>query len=153
MVEFEHEIILHNDVDEIFSYIAKPESNPIWDSNTFESLHYSEGAVGVGTTGKSVSRLFGRSYEANFTYDDYDPPHLVSHRMTAGPMEMQTTNGLKEVENGTQITLSLKVKFKGINKLREPFISKRLKKQFRENLEVLRLYFRLKALSQSKIDV
>ena len=152
MVKFEHEIIVHNDIDEIFSYIAKPESNPIWDSNTFESLHFSEGEVGVGTTGKSVSRFLGRSYEANFTYDDYDPPHLVSHRMTAGCMEMESINGLKQVENGTQITLSLKIKFKGINKLREPFISKRIKKQFRENLEVLRLYFRLKALSKSGID-
>ncbi len=148
MVRFEHEIILHNDVDEIFSYIAKPESNPIWDSNTFESLHFSEGAVGVGTTGKSVSRILGRSYEADFTYDDYDPPHLVSHRLTASSMEMETTNGLKQVENGTQITLSLKVKFRGINKLREPFISKKMKKQFRENLEVLQLFFRFKALSR-----
>jgi hypothetical protein len=117
----------------------------------FEHLRittFSEGAVGVGTTGKSVSRILGRSYEADFTYDDYDPPHLVSHRLTASSMEMETTNGLKQVENGTQITLSLKVKFRGINKLREPFISKKMKKQFRENLEVLQLYFRLKALSQ-----
>ena len=149
MVKFKHEIILHNDVDEIFSYLANPECNPVWDTNAFESVQFAEGAVGVGTTGKSVNRFLGRSYETNFTYDDYDPPHLVSHRMTAGPMEMETTNGLKEVENGTQITLSLKVKFKGINRLREPFISKRMKKQFRKNLEDLQLFFRLIALSRS----
>lgn len=149
MVKFEHEIILHNDVDEIFSYLANPECNPIWDTNTFEPVQCSGGAVGVGTTGKSVSKFLGRSYETNFTYDDFDPPHLVSHRMTAGPMEMETTNGLKEVESGIHITLSLKVKFKGINKLIEPFISKRMKKQYRENLEVLQMYFRLKALAQS----
>jgi hypothetical protein len=149
MVKFEHEIILHNDVDEIFSYLANPECNPIWDPNTFESMHCSDGEVGVGTTGKSVSRFLGRSYETNFTCDDYDPPHLVSHRMTAGPMEMETTNGLKDVENGTHITLSLKVKFKGLNKLKEPFVSKRMKKQFRDNLEALQLFFRFKALSRS----
>lgn len=149
MVKFKHEIILHNDVDEIFSYLSNPECNPIWDTNTFESVQYSEGEVGVGTTGKSVSRFLGRSYETNFTYDDYDPPHLVSHRMTAGPMEMETTNDLKEDENGTHITLSLRVKFKGINKLKEPFISKKMKKQFRENLEDLQLFFRFKALSRS----
>ena len=148
MVKFEHEIILNNDVDEIFSYLANPECNPIWDTNTFESVQYPEGEVGVGTTGKSLSRFLGRSYETNFTYDDYDPPHLVSHRMTAGPMEMETTNDMREDENGTHITLSLKVKFKGINRLKEPFISKRMKKQFRENLEVLHLYFRFKALSR-----
>jgi len=148
MVKFEHEIILNNDVDEIFTYLANPECNPIWDANTFESVKYSEGAVEVGTTGKSVNRFLGRSYETNFTYGDYDPPHLVSHRMTAGPMEIETTNGLKDVENGTRVTLSLKVNFKGINKLREPFISKKMKKQFRENLEVLQLFFRFKALSR-----
>jgi hypothetical protein len=149
MVKFEHEIILHNDVDEIFSYLANPECSPIWDTNTFKSVQYSEGVVEVGTTGKGVSRFLGRSYETNFTYDDYDPPHLVSHRMTAGPMEIETTNDLREDENGTHITLSLKVNFKGINKLREPFISKRMKKQFRENLEDLQLFFRFKALSRS----
>jgi len=149
MVKFEHEIILHNDVDEIFSYLSNPECNPIWDANTFESVQYSDDEVGVGTTGKSVSRFLGRSYETNFTYDDYDPPHLVSHRMTAGHMEMESTSDLEEDENGTHITLRLRVKFKGINKLKEPFISKKIKKQFRENLEALQLFFRFKALSRS----
>ena len=147
MVRIEHEISLHNDVDELFSYIANPENNPIWDKNTNETGQISESAIGVGTTGQITSTFLGRSYETNFTYDVYDPPHLVSHQLTVGPMEMEMTNGLKELENGTQITLDLKVRFKGLKKLMEPFIARRMKKQVRENLEQLKLYLRLKAWS------
>lgn len=146
MVRVEHEITLHNDVDELFSYIANPENNPIWDKNTYETEQKSESAIGVGTTGQITRTFLGRSYETNFTYEAYDPPHLVSHQITAGPIEVETTNGLKELENGTQISLDLKVRFKGLKKLMEPFFARRIRKQVGENLEELQLYFRLKSL-------
>ncbi len=146
MVRFEHEITLHNDIDEVFSYIANPENNPIWDKNTSETEQISESVIGVGTAGRLTSTFLGHSYETNFTYNAYDPPHLVSHQITSGPMEMETTSGLKKLEYGTQITLELKVRLKGLKKLMEPFIARRMKKQVGENLELLRLYFRLKSL-------
>jgi hypothetical protein len=147
MVKFKHELTMQNEVDEVFSFIANPENSPIWDLQTLESVRLIESPLMVGTTGQIVSTFLGRGYEPHFTFEEYDPPHLVSHRITAGSMEMETTNGLKELENCTQITMDCKVKFKGLNKLMEPFIARRMKKQVSENLEVLQLFFRLKSLS------
>jgi hypothetical protein len=145
MVRFEHEITLQKDIDEIFSFIANVENNPKWDSDCIMAKITSEGPIGEGTVGKSVLNILGRSYDSTFIYDEYDLPHLVSKHITAGHIEMKVTDGLKEVENGTQLTHYLEITHKGPKKLMEPFLAKRIKNQFQAGHEKLKLYFRIKA--------
>jgi hypothetical protein len=149
MVRFEHKLTLNNDVDEIFPYITNPENNPIWDLNPFEEGMSAEDSIEVGTGGRSTCKFLGNSYEMNFTVSDYDPPNCVSHLITAGPLVVEMTNDLESVENGSRLTVSMRIRLKGIRKMTEPFIAKKIRRQTISNLEVLQLFFRLKALSYS----
>lgn len=145
MIRIEHEITLQDNIDDVFSFIANVENNPKWDSDYIMAKITSEEPIGVGTEGKSVLSILGKSYESTFTYDKYDPPHLVSKHITAGNIKMEVTNGLEEVDNGTQLTHYLEISHKGLKKIVEPFLAKKIKKQVHANLEQLKLYFRLKA--------
>jgi hypothetical protein len=147
MVKIEYEMILQNDIDEIFSYIANPENNPVWDLIPSEANMSSDGSIEVGTTGNSVITFLGNIYEMNFSYDIFDPPNCVSHLSTAGLIVAEMTNDLASVGNGTKLTVQMKIRLRGLRKLVEPFIAKKIRKQIFANLEVLQLFFRLRNVS------
>ena len=92
-----------------------------------------------------LRQLLGTSYDSTFTYDEYEPPFLVSKHITSEEIKMEITNGLKDVGNGTRLTQQLKIKHNGPKKLLEPFLSKRIEKQIRINIDKLKLYYRLKS--------
>jgi hypothetical protein len=144
MIKIDHEITIQDNIDDVFSFIANVENNPKWDSDCIMAKITSEGPIGVGTVGKSVLDILGKRYDSTFTYDEFDPPHLVSKQITAGHIRMKVTNGFKEVDRGTQLTRQMEISHNGLNKLLEPFKAKRMKKQFQASHEELKLYFRLK---------
>lgn len=144
MIRIEHTITIQDSIDDVFSFIASAENNPKWDSDCIMAKIISEGQIGVGTEGKSVVTVLGRSYESTFSYDEYDPPHLVSKHIKAGNIKIDVTNGLKEVANGTQLTHNLEITHSGLKKVMEPFLAKKIKKQVHASLDQLKMYFRLK---------
>jgi uncharacterized protein YndB with AHSA1/START domain len=144
MIRIEHEITIQEEIDEVFSFISNAENNPKWDSDCVMAKITSEEPIGVGTAGKSIVNILGRSYESTFTYDEYDPPQRVSKQITAGQIKMKVTNELKEVDNGTQLARNLEISHNGPKKLMEPLLAKKIKKQFQGSHEKLKLYFRLK---------
>jgi hypothetical protein len=144
MIKIEHEITVQDNIDDVFSFIANAENNPKWDPDCITAKITSEEPIGGGTAGKSVLNILGKRYDSAFTYDEYDPPHLVSKQITAGHIKVEETNELKEVNNGTQLSRNLEISHNGPKKLLEPFLAKKIKKQFQASHEKLKLYFRIK---------
>jgi uncharacterized protein YndB with AHSA1/START domain len=144
MIRIEHEITIQDEIDEVFSFISNAENNPKWDSDCIMAKITSEEPIGVGTAGESTLDILGKTYNSTFTYDEYDPPHMVSKHIRAGHIKMIVTDRLKEVDNGTQLTRCIEITRNGTKMLMEPFFAKKIKKKFQVSYEKLELYFRLK---------
>jgi hypothetical protein len=145
MIKIKHEITLQDHIDDVFSFISNPENNPKWDPDCLEAEITSEGPIGVGTKGRFVQNLLGTSYYSTFTYDEFEPPFLVSKHITSDQLRMEIKNGLVDMGNGTRLTQHLEIQHSGPKKLLEPFMAKRIEKQIQLNLDKLKLYFRIKS--------
>ena len=129
MIKITHEITLQDHIDDVFRFIANAENDLKWDPDCLEAEITSEGPIGVGTTGKYVQNVLGTSYFSTLTYDEYDPPNVVTKHITSDQFKMQIKNGLVDVGNGTRLTQHLEIRHNGPKKLLEPFMAKRIEKQ------------------------
>ena len=145
MIKITHAITLQDRIDEVFRFIANAENNPKWDPSCLEAEITSVGPIGVGTSGKYVQNLLGTSYYSTFTYEEFEPPFLVSNQITSDQFRMEIKTGLVDVGNGTRLTQQLEIQHNGPKKLLEPFMAKRIEEQIRINLDKLKLYFRLRS--------
>jgi len=145
MIKVRHEITIPRPIDEVFEFIANPENNPKWDSNYLLATIPSQEPIGVGTTGKSVGLFLGRTYESTIEFAEFSPPYNVAHHIRFGSMKMETRNGFRAVGNSTQITHDRRIRLKGLKRLMEPFIGKKIRNKVIADFEQLQLYFRIRA--------
>lgn len=148
MAKFTHELILTNDIDEVFYYISNPVNNPVWDSYAFKTDFPNGKEIEAGTTGKGMSTFLGETYESNFIFNEYEPPTMVVHRTRAKVVDVEMSSDLEELKNGIKVTLDIDVKFNGGKKLLTPLLKAKVKNRIKENLEVLKLNFRLMSLKR-----
>jgi hypothetical protein len=66
MVKIEHHVVITRPTEEVFSFAADPSNNVLWQEGIVESEQISGGAVGVGTGGKDVRKLFGRQFQSTY---------------------------------------------------------------------------------------
>lgn len=104
MIKVEKEIFVPASIDQLFAFIANFENDPKWNSSTILAKSDSSDPVGLGTVGKGVSNVLGRSYEMSFTYDSYDPPNHISRQMITDPLVMEISTDLKETDMGTLVS-------------------------------------------------
>jgi hypothetical protein len=144
MIKVRHEITIHESIDEIFNFIANPANNPKWDSDYLVATVVSEGPIGVGSVGKSIGLFQGKTYESTIECAEYSPPFNVAHHADIGPAHVEMRNGLRREGNVTKIMHDRRIRLRGLKRLMEPFIGKKIKKKVIADLEQLQLYFRLK---------
>lgn len=148
MAKFTHEITLSNDINEVFCYISNPVNNPVWDSSAFETESSNRKVIEAGMTGKGISTFLGETFETDYILHEYKPPMTVSHRTRAKAVDVAFSSDLEAVENGTKLNLDIHVKLNGKKKLLSPLLKSKIKKRINENLEVLKLNFRLMSLKR-----
>jgi hypothetical protein len=95
-----------------------------------------------------VSTFLGKTYDTNYTYEDFQPPLSVSHRTTADAVEVAMKSGLKAVRRGTQLKLDINVRFKGSKKLLAPILARKIRGRIATNLDALQVYLRFKSLKR-----
>jgi len=145
MIKVRHEITIQQSIDEVFEFIANPENNPKWDSDYLLATITSQGPIGVGSVGKSIGIFMGKTYESTIECAEFSPPFNVAHHASIGPAKVETRNGLRKDGNTTKIMHDRRIRLRGLKRLMEPLIGKRIKKKVIADLEQLQLYFRLKA--------
>jgi hypothetical protein len=148
MAKFTHELTLSNDIDEVFWYVSNPVNNPVWDSSAVEAEHVNRKIIEKGTTGKGISTFLGETFETDFIYNQYEPPMSVSHRTRANVVDVAMSSDLEELEHGTKLKLDIDVKLNGKKKLLSPILKSKIKQRIEENLDTVKLHFRMMALKR-----
>jgi hypothetical protein len=149
MIKIRHEITTPVAIEEVFKFIANPANHPKWDSDYLAATMISEGPIDVGSVGMSIGFFQGKTYESTIECAEFSPPFNVAHHASIGPVQVETRNGLRREGNVTRIMHDRRIRLRGLKRLIEPFIGKKIKKKVIADLEQLQLYFRLKASAGS----
>ena len=138
MATLELSTIINRPVEEVFAFLSNPENGPKWSAGSSEVKITSAGAIGVGTTYRSVRTFLGRRIETEAEFIEFEPNHSFAQKSKSGPFPVQNRVTFERVEGGTRVTLTLVGEPGGFFKLAEPLLVSMLKRQFEADLANLK---------------
>jgi carbon monoxide dehydrogenase subunit G len=138
MFEFENTIFIQRSPQEVFDVLTDPAKAARWQTSTEAGEWTSDGPYGVGSTWKSKIKFMGREIESELEITEWESPSLVSFKTLDGPVPMEATNKLEAQENGTQLSLQVKVEFGGFFKMAEGLAGKQVVKQLENDNKTLK---------------
>lgn len=138
MFEFENAVFIQRSPQEVFDVITDPAKAAKWQSSAESGEWTSDGPYGVGSTWKSKIKFMGRDIESDLEITEWESPSLVSFKTLDGPVPMQAANTLEAQDNGTLLTIKVKVEFGGFFKMAEGLAGKQVVKQVENDNKTLK---------------
>jgi uncharacterized membrane protein len=129
---------INRPVEDVFAVLSNPENSPKWSSSWVESKITSVGPIGVGTTSRSATKLFGRRIESEFEVTEFEPNRKFAARSKSGPFPSQLWVTFERIEGGTRLNLTIEAEPGCFFKLAEPLMVRMAKRQFQSDLDTLK---------------
>ena len=138
MINMEQSIVINRPCEEVFAFLANPENETQWQAELVDSKFTSNGAVGIGTTGRDLRQFMGRPIETTWEVTEYQPGQKLGFRIIKGPIPFQASYVLEPVKGSTKLIFHAWAKTKGITKLFDPLINRMGQKQYERDLATLK---------------
>jgi len=117
MIRFENDITIHCSHENVFTFLAHFENEPLWKKNVAEKTKVTEGPIGVGTRWREKVNTVPPAINT-FEVTVYEPSRKISYKNATGPFPLVVQYILDPVEGGTT--------FKIVSELNVPKIAKPL---------------------------
>jgi hypothetical protein len=134
MGRIEERIEIKCPVDKVFAYTTVAKDWPKWHDYIPEAEQTSQGQVGVGTTFKGKTRMWGQTLKWTGKVIEYEPYTWWRLIVDAGSVNTDEKLTFDAVESGTKFTIMYDVKVSGFLKLLSSRIDSSLRKQWKLNL-------------------
>ncbi len=138
MALIEHDVLYEYSAEELFRYMADPETYPLWQAGFLEAEVTSTGPLASGSIYKAVHEIAGRRIEVVNEVTSYVRNKEFSFKSISGNLETTGDIVLQPVEGGTQVKLVFNARFGSFFRLAEPLVSRFIKRQQQEDLENLK---------------
>jgi uncharacterized membrane protein len=94
--------------EEVFTFVADVENNPVWHEHVRETRWIDEGPTGIGRRGRQFGHLWGRDWAFVAEVAEWDPPRRVTFQVIEG-YAVRTSIGVEPHEGGaTRVTLTVR---------------------------------------------
>ncbi len=131
-------VSIYRPVQQVFQFISTTENDFQWQYGTLESTRVSAGAVGVGTSFRSVGHIMGRRLLGTFEITEYETDRRYGFKSLSGPLESETLYTFEIARGSTKINVQTKVMVTDAIQVHERIFEKQLKKQLKENFALLK---------------
>lgn len=138
MINFNISTIIYRPVKEVFDFISTPENDFQWQYGTLATARLSKGVSKIGTFFRSIGHLLGHRNLSTFEVTKYESNREYGFKSLSGPMHSQTLYTFEVADGGTRITISTRSHAGSFFQLNERIVGKKIKKQLRENLILLK---------------
>ena len=142
MATIEVSVVIDRTVEEVFDFVANPENESQWNPGIAHEIT-SEGPLGVGTTGRTVSRFLGQTFESTWEVTEYEVNRKKTVKSTSG-FPFEGVEVYESVNGGTRLTLTARSELGGFLRLVEPIFIRLAKRQGEKN------YANLKELLEAR---
>jgi len=138
MIHLEMSTMIYRPIKQVFDFVSTPENDFQWQYGTLATAKLSEGSSKKGTAFRSVGHLMGHRVQGTYEVIEYEPNREYGFKSLTGPLHSQTSYTFEKTEGGTKITMSTRAHVVNFFQMNERLLGKRIKKQLKENLTLLK---------------
>jgi uncharacterized protein YndB with AHSA1/START domain len=130
MAHADNRVTIDRPIEEVFAFLADGTNNPRWRSGVLEITRTSA-IDGLGSTYRQILRgPGGRRVDGDYEVTNYQPPHQLEFRVTAGPARPTGRFALSEPSTGTtEVTFTLDFTPTGFMRLMNGMITKQMRRE------------------------
>jgi hypothetical protein len=129
---------IYRPLTQVFSFVATPENDFQWQYGTLDSNQISRGEMGVGTLFHVTGNFLGQRIESTYEVTEFVPNTCYGFQSRSGPLESHTLYTFEISKATTKLSMSARVSIGELFKPGDCTVEKKIKKQYRENLALLK---------------
>jgi len=138
MINLDISTIIYRPVRQVFDFVSTPENDFQWQYGTLATASLSEGVSKIGTFFRSIGHLLGRRVQGTFEVTEYELNRKYGFKSLSGPLHSQTSYTFEMANGGTRINISTRANVVDFFQMDERILGKKIKKQLKENLTMLK---------------
>ena len=138
MINLASEKLIYRPVKEIFDFTSTPANDFQWQYGTLMSAQITDGAARVGAFFRSMGHFMGRRTESTFEITHFEPGKRFGFKSLSGPIQSQTFYTFEQTNGATKMTVCTQGSLLESSQAHEGVLEKLMKKQLKENLEMLK---------------
>jgi len=138
MISFDLDTHIYRPLKQVFSFIATPENDFQWQYGTLGSTQLSKGEIGLGSLFRTRGHFMGHRIESVYEVTEFEPNKRYGVKSLSGPIDSRTLYTFEVAEGCTRIKITTRVSPGDLLKIVDVSVEKKVKKQSRENLALLK---------------
>ncbi len=138
MININLSTMIYRPIKQVFEYVTNPENDFLWQYGTLESNRLSQGVGVIGTFFRSIGHLMGRRMLSTYEVTEYEPNRKYGFKSHSGPLHTQTSYTFEIADGSTRVNVSTQVIAVDFFTVNGGTFEKRMKKQVKENLAMLK---------------
>ena len=129
---------IYQPIKRVFEFISTPENDFQWQYGTLASTRVSADSDGLGSCFQTIGNFMGHRIKSTFEVTEYEPNKKYGFKSLSGPFQSYTSYTFDIAKGYTQVALMTQANVVNLLELNENIIEKKLKKQLKENLAMLK---------------
>lgn len=131
-------IHIYQPIKRVFEFISNPENDFQWQYGTLSSTRTSEIISALGACFQTTGNFMGHRIQSTFQVTEFESNKTYGFKSLSGPLQSFTTYTFTLASGYTQINLVTQANVVNFVELNENILEKKLKKQLKENLAMLK---------------
>jgi len=131
-------IHIYQPIKRVFEFIRNPENDFQWQYGTLSSTRTSEIISALGACFQTTGNFMGHRIQSTFQVTEFESNKTYGFKSLSGPLQSFTTYTFALASGYTQINLVTQANVVNFVELNENILEKKLKKQLKENLAMLK---------------
>ena len=131
-------IHIYQPIKRVFEFISNPENDFQWQYGTLSSTCTSEIVSALGACFQTTGNFMGHRIQSTFQVTEFESNKTYGFKSLSGPLQSFTTYTFALASGYTQINLVTQANVVNFVELNENILEKKLKKQLKENLAMLK---------------
>jgi hypothetical protein len=138
MIDLHVSTLIYRPVKQVFDFVSVPENDFQWQYGTLASSRLPDGVSKIGSFFRSIGHLLGHRNQGIFEVTEYEPNSKYSFKSLSGSLHVQTSYTFESAGASTKISISTQAHAANSFQLNERLVEKKMKKQLKENLLLLK---------------
>ena len=146
MATAETTLVINRPIQDVFAIVSNLENDPKYSSQVVEAEITSPGPLGVGSTGRLVTKYMGRRVENTGEITEFVPNRRYAWRFTSSPVPLGGWFTFQPAGDGTRVAAGISASPTGALKLAAPLIAKMGRRWLAHDLGTLKRLMETNAL-------
>lgn len=148
MIDLNVSTMINRPIQQVFDFVSSPENDFLWQYGTLTAEGFSESVVRIGSFFRSIGHLLGHRVQSTFEVTEYEPNRKYGFKSLSGPLHSQTSYTFEAASDSTKFSISMQAHMVDFFQLNERMVEKRMKKELKENLAMLKGILEGKSLAR-----